>query len=129
MFLAPQRPLSEEEAGRAINHLRRIPYFNSLNSVFGADYLLLMLPLLEPYVLRQGLSFIGKDSHYMLVDGELHEVEERFSASHPIEQYSMVDLREKESVRFEAITDCKMIKIRRGAGGGLAQFQKRLMQK
>jgi hypothetical protein len=33
-----------------------------------------MLPLLEPYVLRQGLSLIGKDSHYLLVDGELHEV-------------------------------------------------------
>jgi hypothetical protein len=41
----------------------------------------------------------------------------------------MVDIREKESVRFEARTDCKMIKIRRGAAGGLAQYQKRLMLK
>lgn len=41
----------------------------------------------------------------------------------------MVDLREKEGVRFEAKVDCKMIKIRRGAAGGMAQFQKRLMQK
>lgn len=72
VFLTPKRPHSEEETGRVIDHLRRIPYFNSLNSAFGADYLLLMLPLLEPYVLRQGLSLIGKDSQYLLVDGELH---------------------------------------------------------
>lgn len=55
-----------------------IPYFKSLNSAFGADYLLLMLPLLEPYVLRQGLSLIGKESQYLLVEGELDEVEESF---------------------------------------------------
>jgi hypothetical protein len=40
-----------------------------------------------------------------------------------------VDLREKAGVRFEAMSDCKMIKIRRGAAGGMAQFQKRLVQK
>lgn len=40
-----------------------------------------------------------------------------------------MDLREKAGVRFEAMSDCKMIKIKRAAAGGLVQFQKRLMQK
>lgn len=112
-----------------IDHLRALPFFDYLASNFGADYLVIMLPLLQPYLLRQGLTLIGEHCQYLLLEGNLREVEEQFEANRTIEPNRILDLRDKVGVRFVAESDCKIIKIKKGASAGLVHFQKRLLQK
>jgi hypothetical protein len=112
-----------------VDQLRKIAYFSGLNSAFGADYLVLMMPLLEPYVLREGLAVMGEGSQHLLLEGDLREVEELFEAERTVDPYRLIDLRDKPRVRFVAESDCRMVRIRRGAAAGLAHFQKRLLQK
>lgn len=65
--LGAHRTLSEEETGRVVDQLRKIAYFSELNSAFGADYLVLMVPLLEAYVLRAGLELLGEGNQHLLL--------------------------------------------------------------
>jgi CRP-like cAMP-binding protein len=127
--LTTHKTLSEEETGRVLDHLRAVPYFNAINSALGADYLDLLLPLLQPYILRAGFTLVGEDSLYLLLDGSLREVERLYEADRTIEPNRLLDLRDKPGVRFEAESDCRIIKIRKGAAAGLAHFQKRLIKK
>ena len=47
----PKRQSSQAEIGKSVELLRQLEHFQSLNSKYGAEYLVLMLPTLQPFVL------------------------------------------------------------------------------
>lgn len=49
----------QENAGRALDLLKNINYFADLDSRLGSEYLLTMLPLIHPFILREGFSLIN----------------------------------------------------------------------
>lgn len=72
--------------------LRQITHFSELNSKFGADYLVLLLQTLQPFVLREGFWLIEECDHYILVEGDLREEEARYEASRPVAQGKVLEI-------------------------------------
>lgn len=54
----PHTKLEPAQEGRILDILRTLTYFHNLNDAYGADYLLLLLPYLEPMTLREGFSLL-----------------------------------------------------------------------
>jgi hypothetical protein len=69
---------------------------------------------------------LGEYSQYLLVEGDLDEVNEEFQASRVIDLNTLIDLRESIGVRFTARSDCKVIKIKKGQEVN-PNFQKKLI--
>lgn len=67
----PRAKLEPAQEGRILDILRTLTYFHNLNNAFGAEYLLLLLPYLEPMTLREGFSLLEDNNNYALMEGRL----------------------------------------------------------
>jgi hypothetical protein len=66
----------EEESGKILDLLRKIPHFSALHEIYGSDYLALYLPLLSIFVLRQGLLLLDETDLYVLIEGKLQSTQD-----------------------------------------------------
>jgi hypothetical protein len=71
---------------------------------------------------------MGEYNQYILLEGNLEEEEMRFQSSRPVQPNLLLDPRENPAIKYVAKSDCRIIKIKRGAAGNML-FQKKLMQK
>lgn len=55
--------------GQIIQYLKRIAHFRIQVDNYGADILELYLPLLEPYLIREGSQFIDDSENFVIVEG------------------------------------------------------------
>ena len=58
-MLDQEKGRTDEIVGKIVDNLKMVDHFCMLNNQLGSDYLIAMIPLIKPFILRKGFGLMN----------------------------------------------------------------------